>query len=483
MKHSSFAKAIPGIILAVCVFSLAYWFGSSRRAGDVSERVPEPVPVQSTDQPTTGAASTNQANAPGAQPGIGANTPTGTSVTASGAEPPTLPGSWPGFRGPNGDNISAESTPLLAKWAAGQPKTLWSLDVGEGHAGAAVANSRVYILDYDRNAQADVLKCLALADGRELWHYSYPVNIKRNHGMSRTVPVIAGNFVVTLGPKCHVLCADARTGKLFWMIDLVKQFGTVVPEWYAGQCPIIDSGKAIVAPGASALMVAIDCATGKIVWRTPNPDGWAMTHTSIVPMTVAGKRMYIYCASGGVVGVDAADGKILWKTDAWKVKIANVPTPVPIGDGRVMLTGGYNTGAMMIRVKKSGGGFGVETLYALKPNVFGSDQQTPIYYKGNIYGVRPGGQLVCMDLSGKPVWDSGAARFGLGPFMIAGGMIYVMNDMGVLTLAAASPSGFRQLSQAKILNGPDAWGPMTMAGGRLIARDLTRMVCLDVGRR
>jgi len=479
MKPSSFAKAIPGIILAVCVFCLAYWLGSSRNSGGVSERVPQPVPVESAGQPQGGALPVGQAAPPGAQPGVTA----GTSVTASGAEPPALPGFWPGFRGPNRDNISTETTPLLAKWAAGQPKVLWSLDVGEGYAGAAVANSRVYILDYDRNAQADVLKCLALADSRELWHYSYPVSIKRNHGMSRTVPVIAGNFVVTLGPKCHVLCADAKTGKLHWMIDLVKQFGTVVPEWYAGQCPMIDNGKAIIAPGASALMIAVDCATGKIAWRTPNPDGWAMTHSSIAPMTVGGKRMYIYCASGGVVGVDAADGKILWKTDAWKVKIATVPSPLPIGDGRVMLTGGYNAGAMMIRVKKSGGGFGVETLYAFKPDVFGSDQQTPILYKGYIYGVRPGGQLVCLDLSGKPVWDSGGARFGTGPYMIAGGMIYAMNSTGVLTLAAASPSGYRQLSQAKILNGPDSWGPMALAGGRLIARDFTRMVCVDVGRR
>ncbi|MCX6345335.1 MAG: PQQ-like beta-propeller repeat protein [Armatimonadetes bacterium] len=475
MKSTAFAKAIPGIILVLCVFSLAFWFSSSRRAGMVSERVPEPVPAAASGQTPATPITT--------VPGAPANVPGGTPLTTSSAEPPAVAGSWQQFRGANFDAINTETTPLSTKWAAGEPKIFWGIDVGEGYAAAAVANSRVYILDYDRTAQADVLKCLAFADAKELWRYSYPVAIKRNHGMSRTIPVVSGQYVVSLGPKCHVVCADAKTGKLFWMMDLVKQFGTVVPEWYAGQCPIIDGGKAIIAPGGSSLMIAVDCATGKIVWQTPNPDRWGMTHSSIAPMTLNSKKMYIYCSTGGVVGVDAANGSILWKTDAWKNKIANVPTPVVIGDGRIFLCSGYNLGAMMIRVKGQGGKFGVETLYSLKASVFGSDQQTPILYKGYIYGVRPGGQLVCLDLNGKVLWDSGAARFGIGPYTLAGGNIYIMNDSGVLTLAAANPSGYKQLAQAKILNGADSWGPMAIAGGRLIARNLTRMVCVDIGRR
>jgi outer membrane protein assembly factor BamB len=44
----------------------------------------------------------------------------------------------------------------------------------------------------------------------------------------------------------------------------------------------------------------------------------------------------------------------------------------------------------------------------------------------------------------------------------------------------AKPDGYNQLAQAQVLNGHDSWGPMAMAGGRLIVRDLTRMVCLDI---
>jgi outer membrane protein assembly factor BamB len=82
------------------------------------------------------------------------------------------------------------------------------------------------------------------------------------------------------------------------------------------------------------------------------------------------------------------------------------------------------------------------------------------------------------------VWTSTSARkFGLGPYIIADGLIYVMNDSGLLTLAEATPTGYVQLAQAKVLEGPDAWGPMAIVGGRLILRDMNRMICLDVAER
>ena len=66
--------------------------------------------------------------------------------------------------------------------------------------------------------------------------------------------------------------------------------------------------------------------------------------------------------------------------------------------------------------------------------------------------------------------------------LIADGLLYVLNDSGLLTLVEAVPDAYKPLSQAQVLTGHDAWGPLALAGGRLIARDLTRMVCLDVSQ-
>lgn len=346
--------------------------------------------------------------------------------------------------------------------------------MGEGYAGPAVMNGKVYVLDYDMAAQQDVLRCLSLADGKEIWHNAYPVVIKRNHGISRTVPATNGKVVVSLGPKCQVLCADANTGKTLWNLDLVKDYGATVPNWYAGQCPLIDGDKVILAPGGDALLMAVNLGTGKVVWKTPNTDKWLMTHSSIAPMD----GTYVYCGSGGVAGVSAKDGKMLWSTTEWTVNTATVPTPVPVGGGKVFLCGGYNSGAMMIQVS----GNSVKTLWKIESDVFGSDQQTPVFYQDKLYGVAPGGELVCLGLDGKRVWASGSkARFGLGPYLIADGKVVVLNDNGLLTIADASAGGYKEYARAQILKEGECWGPMALVGDRLLARDLTNLVCLRLG--
>jgi outer membrane protein assembly factor BamB len=232
------------------------------------------------------------------------------------------------------------------------------------------------------------------------------------------------------------------------------------------------------------LLLAVDGETGKELWRTPNPHGWKMTHSSVMPMDFGGQRMYVYCANNGVVGVSAKDGSILWETTAWKISIATVPSPLILEGGRIFLTGGYNAGSLMLQLQAENGRFAAKPLFKLEPEAFGATQHTPILHEGHIYGVRADGKFVCLGLDGKVVWTSDSGQqFGLGSFILADGMFFVMNDAGLLRLIEATPERFVLSGQAQILKGRESWGPLALAGGRLIARDLTRMVCLDVAKR
>jgi outer membrane protein assembly factor BamB len=93
--------------------------------------------------------------------------------------------------------------------------------------------------------------------------------------------------------------------------------------------------------------------------------------------------------------------------------------------------------------------------------------------------------MLCMTPDGKQVWTSGRTdRFGLGPYTVADGLLFVMNDDGRLTMAEASPDAWRPLASAQVLvDGHETWAPIAVAGGRMLVRDLHRLVCLDVQKK
>jgi outer membrane protein assembly factor BamB len=352
---------------------------------------------------------------------------------------------------------------------------------------ALVAEKRVELISALRQGtmdaidrSTDTMRCLSLADGKEIWQNSYPVVVPWNHGMSRTVAAVVDKYVISFGPKCQVACWDAETGESIWLLDLVLEYQATVPQWYAGQCPLIDGDRLILASGGKALLLALDYKTGEVLWESPNDREWAMTHSSVVPMEFAGQKMYVYCGSGGVAGV-STEGTPLWDTTAWKIKAATCPSPVIVPEGKIFLCGGYNAGAMILQLKSEGGRFTAETVVRLKPRQFSSEQQTPVLYNGYLYGVRQqDDQLVCLDLDGKQVWSSDD-KYGSGPYMIADGTILVLDDEGWLSMVEASPTGYNRLTRAcVIVDAVDSWGPMALVAGRLLVRDMTRMVCLDL---
>jgi outer membrane protein assembly factor BamB len=416
-------------------------------------------------------------------------------LTRGNGVPSAIVGNWSSFRGENRNAVSTEATPLRKNWSdAEPPPVLWGLPLGEGFAGFAVRNGRVYVLDYDAENQRDTLRCLSLDDGQEIWRYSYPVKIKKNHGMSRTIPAVTDQYCISLGPKCHVLCVDAVTGEEKWLINLRHEYETTEPDWYAGQCPLIvtlpgrDRPSVILAPvGPEALMVALDCETKEEVWRTPNPFGWNMTHTSIMPMMLDEQLTFVYHAGVGLVGVRATDGEILWSwsESSWPNAPATCSSPTVLPDNRIFFSGAYRRGSVMIQVEPDPqtGKYKAVTCFQLDHTVFDTEQQTPIFYAGHIFGLRQNDkQFVCLDLDGRVVWESGRReKFGSGPSIVADGMILILDDDSKLTGIGATPAGFRKLFEVEeVLDDVAGWAPMAIVEGHLLLRDQFYMRCLDL---
>jgi outer membrane protein assembly factor BamB len=399
---------------------------------------------------------------------------------------------WPRFRGEYSDNIYRSGIPLINSFGGQAPEILWSVEMGEGHAGAAIYEGLVYVLDYDENLRADMLRCFVLDTGEEVWRRWYNVHVRRNHGMSRTVPAVTEDYILTMGPRGHIMCVDRKTGDFLWGIDLVEEYNTEIPLWYTGQCPLIVDGVAIIAPGGDALMIGVDCTTGEVLWETPNPGDWKMSHSSVMPFEFGGRKMFVYSASGGVAGV-AADGPdigtILWQSSLWNHPVV-AASPVCMPDGKIFLTAGYGAGSMLLQLTENNGQFDVEILKTFRPGEgMSSEQQTPILVDGYMFGVLPKdartlrNQFVCVRPEDPTdvVWASGpTARFGLGPFILADGKFFLLDDDATLVIIEKSTSGYVELDRVKLFDGHDAWAPLAIADGYMVLRDADRMICINI---
>ena len=144
-NRSRYALALPLLAAVLAVAALVLWQTRQDEAA-VSERLP------GADQPpgADGAAAVN--------PILAGNLIPGRAQTAN------LPGLWPEFRGPDRDGISPENTPLARSWDAANPRQLWAVDCGEGYAGAAIREGRVYLMDYDYDKKQNAL-ALSFAGG------------------------------------------------------------------------------------------------------------------------------------------------------------------------------------------------------------------------------------------------------------------------------------------------------------------------------
>jgi outer membrane protein assembly factor BamB len=426
---------------------------------------------------------------------------------------------WPRFGGLGAAGFSDEKG-LAHAFPPGGPPVLWTVDVSEGFAGPAIAGGELYLLDRVP-AKQDLLRCLDLASGKELWTFSYEAEGTLPYRGSRNVPTLDGEYVFAVGPFGHFHCVDRRSHQLVWKAHLVDDFKgphdseenasltreqklarAQVPTWGFTQAPLLYRDTVIVAPQTQKTgLVAYERATGKIRWRSDYVGRNWYSHVSPYLTSLCGVEQVIMLAQPSdpekspaqappaiISSVDPATGRILWTTRTPGPHKIPIAQPLCVGVDRLFITGGLTFGCMMLKVSHEADRWGTELLYHNK-RVAGFIH-SPILYGDRIYvtssrdqgGTRTG--LVCLNTEGEPQWDTGSAlQFESGGYLFADNLAYVMHGKtGELSLLGLSPSGYELLGTAKVLEakGANVWAPIALSNGKLVVRDQHQMKCLDV---
>ena len=401
-----------------------------------------------------------------------------------------LTGQWTTFRGANHDNIV--NTPATITIPNGNFPVLWSFTTGEGYAAPVIKNGKVYILDYDEAIGADMLRVFSLTSGTELWRRWYRNPMRRNHGFSRTVPVIGDGYVITIGPMGHVMACDPITGVMLWSLNMELEFGTIIPRWYTGQCPLVYNGELILVPaGEEVLMVGLNPLTGEILWTVPNEHGILMSHSSVMPLTLQGKRTLVYFGEGGVIGVSAEEydrGTLLWTNTQWRPTQIS-PSPLQISPSDVVILAGYGQGGALLRVTRSGNNWTATLADQWADNGgVASEQQTPILHNGMIITIippsaRPHRERIAMFSTSNlrnPVWMSDE-RIRLGPYIVINDYLFIFEDFGELFVYRINDRSLTLVHRQQVVpDGFDAWGPIAYADGIIIVGDAYNIKALRI---
>lgn len=387
-------------------------------------------------------------------------------------------GDWPQFLGPNRDNISQE-TGLLKKWPSAGPKLLWTArGLGAGFSPVAVVGDTIYTMG--NQGQDETVLAVKLQDGKPLW-MAKTGGRAYHEGQGdgpRGTPTVDGDFLFALGATGDLVCLEIKAGQVSWSKNILREFGGNNLTWGICESVLIDGDRLICTPGGTdATMVALDKKSGDVVWKAKTPSGDRAGYASAIPIEVGGIRQYVQFTANGTIGIRAEDGQFLWRDNSSANGTANCSAPI-FYDNMVFSSSGYGTGGAMVQLTPQARGTKATFKYHTKN--MKSHHGGMVVIDGFIYGCDEQ-ILACLDMkTGKPRWQDRTS--GKGSITSADGNLIIRNEQGPVTIAQATPTGFKQLGRFDPPNRSNrpAWSYPVVAHGKLFLRDQEILQCYEL---
>lgn len=419
------------------------------------------------------------------------------------AQAPTATQDWPHFLGPQRDGTGVVSGVDFTTWNDTPPEVLWRIETGPGYGGAAIEGDDVVVLD--RETDKDILRILDFNTGAERVRNEYASPGRLQFPGSRTVPIIDGESIYTLGGFGHVTAWERESGEILWQTDVREDYAGVLPMFgYSCTLLQVEDTVVVTALGEQLGLVALDAETGAEVWST---EPIRFSHVSPVRMTLFGQDTIVTIGAPAESGANAPTPATVWGFDAqsgdtlWSKEITfsafPIPSVVQLDENHLFLTAGYTAGSVLFRLEPGTGDDGAPfELVEVFRNPRGSQVHQPMIYQDHIYFManenlnergsrRKQGGLMCMDMEGNELWRTGDDPYlGLGNMIRIGEFLLIQDgDDGTLRVVRANPEKYDLVYEGEPLTSRgrnQLWGPMALARNRLVRRGKNELLCLQM---
>ncbi len=404
---------------------------------------------------------------------------------------------WPQWWGPKRDGIWHEDFQIdtLRKENV---KKVWEMPIRPGYSGPTVAEGRVYVMDYDEEAEVERVLCFDVDSGKELWVHSYTSAYSKvgyPTGPRASVLVHEGK-AYSLGTMGHLYCLDSKTGEILWQHNGLEEYNSRIPIWGLASSPILEKDKLIVQLGGepNACLVAFDKDSGKEVWRALKDDA---SYSAPIVIEQGGKRVLVCWTGDNIVGLNPENGETYWIVPYQKQKmIINISTPVY--SPPYLFVSSFYDGSFLLRLNQ-------ETPEAelvwyrigeseRKTDALHCCISTPIIEGDYIYGIDSYGEARCLDLkTGDRIWEDRTlvrqGRWSNVHFIRHKDKYWGLNEEGMLMLGKFTPQGYQDLGKVKLINpapvSPNPrkgviWAHPAYSGRKIYVRSDEKIACFGL---
>lgn len=420
---------------------------------------------------------------------------------------------WSQFRGPKGDG-SSDAVNLPTTWGGGFGSIAWQAEIpGRGWSSPIVVGNRIWVThaettalttqqrekkldgdvyrDFAEQFQAHAAVTLYAAEydvaggemlrNLELFTVEQPPPIHASNTYATPTPIADGQRLYCHFGPLGTIAIDLQTGKEIW-----KQRFAFDDITGPGSSPLLYQGKLILPCDGvdQQFVVALDAATGQIVWRTPRPKITATegkfrrAFSTPLLVTEGGREQVIVPAAQWVCSYDPTSGRELWRVNIGDGH-ATIPRPV-YRDGLVYICTGYLKPQLWaIRTDGDGDVTASHVVWRYEKQV--PEISSPVIAGDAIYFVSALGVATCLDAkTGELRWQHRiGGNFGASP-LLADGKLYFTSQEGVTTVLRPGRA-YEELAKNQLFG--ETLASPAICGQALIFRADRTLYCLRAAEK
>jgi outer membrane protein assembly factor BamB len=380
---------------------------------------------------------------------------------------------WPCWRGPSGNNHSADPNPPLVWNVATNIE--WKVAVhGRGHASPCIVGDRIFLASADEQSGTQFILCFDRRDGTLRWrkdcHHGVLPSIHTNNSHASATPACNGNaiFIVFSSDDQLYVAAVSVDGELRWK----KQIGKFQHANGYGSSTVLFDNLLIIANDnqADPCLVALQQSDGQIAWRMPR----SKSDNSATPLVakVAGRPQLLLNGTNALVSYDPTTGVEIWRATHNTEIAANTI----VCDSECVYASGNVPEKLLMCVRADGQGDVTESHVLWRKNRSNPYVPSPLVDNELLFTLLDAGMMVCREArTGRELWKRRLEGTFFASPVLAAGRIYALNDVGTTYVLRAAPTF--ELLATNELNEPCMATP-AICGGHVYIRTAEHLYCI-----